>query len=166
MRNIINFNSADIPFDCRVRNINIICLSSGETTHQMKLLNRDHFYSSRCLKCSLKLNEWQDQSVDGISYTNKGYFDRIQSELEITVEESAYLISDEVELQKIQELDNNLLAEAQYATHVEAGQSLILPAIELSTNFTIMICRYGTIQGISFRLLCISTVARADGTTH
>ena len=138
---IINFNFSDIPIDCRVRNINILCFSSGDTSYQMKLLNSDHFYSCRCMKCNLKMNEWQDQSVEGILYTNAD-FERIQPELEISVEELSDLMMDEIELQQVEELHQTLLGEAQQEAHrggVQAGRSLLLPAIELKDCFAIMV---------------------------
>jgi len=138
---IINFNFSDIPFNCRVRNINIVCFSSGDTAYQMRLIKRERFTSCRCMKCNLKLNEWQDQTVDGILYSNED-LNRIQSDLEITVEELSDLMMDEVELQQLEELHQNILGEAQEAAHrggVEAGQSLILPAIELRNKFAIMV---------------------------
>jgi hypothetical protein len=52
------------------------------------------------MKCNLKLNEWQDQSVEGILYNNAD-FERIQSELEISVEELSDLMMDQSILQKL-----------------------------------------------------------------
>ena len=49
---------------------------------------------------------------------------------------------DEIELQQIEELHQTLVDEAEQAAHrggIQAGQSLILPSIELSTNFAIMV---------------------------
>ena len=134
------FRCSDIPRNCRFRNINIVCFSSGDIAYQMLLLsNRKNFSGSRCMKCKSKHNEWQDQSFDSDLYINLD-FERIQEELNLSVEELRGVMLDELEYQQVEELHNELVEGAQMEAHrggVTAGQSLILPAIEVKFNFTI-----------------------------
>jgi hypothetical protein len=134
---MISFNFSDIPVNCRVRNINIVVFSSGDISYQMEVLNRGHFGTCRCMKCKLKIREWQDQSVDGELYTNAD-FERIGAELQLSVEELRDMMVDEVEGNQIEELHNTLLGEAQEEAHrggFAEGGFLLLPAIEVKDNF-------------------------------
>jgi hypothetical protein len=92
----ISFKFTDIPLDCRVRNINLVVFSSGDTAYQFMVLDKGHFYNCRCMKCKLKLPEWQDQSIVGELYTNAD-FHRIQSELQLSLEELREGMDDEVD---------------------------------------------------------------------
>ena len=131
----------EIPINCNVRNVNIVCFCSGDTAFLFQLVLRKNFMSCRCLFCNLKANEWQGNSTCGNLYCNND-FNRIQSDLAITQEELNLQLGDDVAIEHLEELHNSLLGEAREEAHrggvAETG-TLILPAIELKTNFCIMV---------------------------
>jgi len=57
-----------IPTNCRVRNINIICFSTGSLFYQFKLSKREFFQESECLICDLTKSEWQPKPGEQLGH--------------------------------------------------------------------------------------------------